>query len=111
MLECHCRGGNVAVPTWLAPSAMHVVVTHASAKVYAAQANKRAGWTAAMAEENKWTRFRKNIVFYSGHAGLWFVPFAPEACGCMTKEVAVALVSCELHLGRRCGEGAQVQGL
>ena len=62
-----------------------VVVAHAYANAYAAQAAKAAGWTAARAEQTKRTRFRKDV---PDHAAFRFVPFAVETCGCMGKEAA-----------------------
>ena len=62
---------------------MYVVVTHASANSYAAQAAKTAGWTAARAERTKRTRFRNDV---PDHAAFRFVPFAVETCGYMGKE-------------------------
>ena len=58
MVECQCPGDIVAVLRRLEPAAVDVVVAHASAKIYAAQAAKTAGWTAASAEQTKRTRFR-----------------------------------------------------
>ena len=37
------------------------MVAHASEQSYAAQAAKIAGWTAARAEQTKWTRFRIDV--------------------------------------------------
>ena len=54
------------------------MITHASAKSYAAQASKEAGWTAAKAYRTKWARFRKGL---PNHAALRFVPFAVKTCG------------------------------
>ena len=62
---------------------MDVVVAHASAKSYAAEAAKTAGWTAARAKRTKRTRFRKDL---PEHATFRFVPFAVETCGYMGKE-------------------------
>ena len=62
---------------------MNVVIAHASAKSYAAEAAKTAGWTAARAERTKQTRFRKDV---PDHAAFRLVPFAVETCGCMGKE-------------------------
>ena len=83
MVECQRRGGIVAVLPWLELAAMDVLVAQASAKSYAAQAAKTAGWTAARAERTKRTRFRKDV---PDHAAFRFVPFAVETCGYMGKE-------------------------
>ena len=50
MVECQFRGDIVAVLPRLELAAVDVVVAHASAKSYATQAAKTAGWTAAKAE-------------------------------------------------------------
>ena len=55
MEECQRRGDNVAVPPRLELAAVDVVVVHASAKPYAAEAAKTAGWTAVRAERTKRT--------------------------------------------------------
>ena len=60
MVECQRRGDIVAVLPRLELAAVDVVVVHASAKSYAAEAAKTAGWTAARAERTKRTRFRKD---------------------------------------------------
>ena len=52
---------------------MDVVVTHASAKSYAAQAAKEAGLTAARAERTNRKLFRKDVSY---HAAFRFVPLA-----------------------------------
>ena len=62
---------------------MDVVVAHASAKSYAAEAAEAAGWTAARAERSKRTRFRKDV---PDNASFRFVPFAVETFGYMGKE-------------------------
>ena len=49
MGECQRRDDIVAVLSCLELAAVGVVVMHASAKTYAAQAPKQAGWTAATA--------------------------------------------------------------
>ena len=77
------RGDIVAVLPRLGLAAVDVVVAHASAKSYAAEAAKTAGWTAARAERTKRTRFRKDV---PDHAAFRFVPFAVETCGYMGKE-------------------------
>ena len=61
MVECQRRGSIVTVLPRLELGAMDVVVEHASAKSYAAQAAKEAGGTAARAEQTKRTRFRKDV--------------------------------------------------
>ena len=81
MVECQRRGYIVAIMPRLELAAVDVVVAHASAKSYAAQAAKRGGWTAARAEQTKRTRFRKDV---PDHAAFRFVPF--ETCGYMGKE-------------------------
>ena len=69
---------------------MGVVVAHASAQSYAAQAAKETGWTAARPEQIKRTRLRKDL---PDHDGFRFVPFAVETCGYMGKG-AVRFVAC-----------------
>ena len=61
MVECQRRGDIVAVLPRHELAAVDVVVAHVSAKSYAAQAAKTAGWTAARAEQTKRTRFRKDV--------------------------------------------------
>ena len=79
-----CRAGDiVAVLPRLELAAVDVVVAHASAKSYAAEAAKTAGWTAARAEQTKRTRFRKDV---PDHAACRFVPFVVETCGYMGTE-------------------------
>ena len=73
MVECQHRADTVAVLPRLELAAVDVVVPHASAKSYAAQAAKTAGWTAARAEPTKRTRFSKDV---PDHAAFRFVPFA-----------------------------------
>ena len=73
-----CRGDIVAVLPRLELAAVDVVVAHAFAKSYAAEAAKTSGWTAARAERTKRTRFRKYV---SDYVAFRFVPFAVEACG------------------------------
>ena len=51
----------MAVLPRLVLAAVHVMVAHASEQSYAAQAAKIAGWTAARAEQTKWTRFRIDV--------------------------------------------------
>ena len=82
MVENQRRGDIVAVLPRLELAAVDVVVAHASAKSYATQAAKTAGWTAARAERTKRTRFRKD----ADHAAFRFVPLAVETCGYMGKE-------------------------
>ena len=79
MAECQRRGDTVAVLPRLELAAVDAVVAHAyaSAKPYAAQAAKTAGWTAARAERTKRTRLRKDVP----DAAFRFVPFAFETCG------------------------------
>ena len=84
MVECHRRGDIVAVLPRLELEAVDVVVAHASAKSYAAEAAKTDGWTAARAERTKRTRFRKDV---PDHPAFRFLPFAVETCGYMGKEV------------------------
>ena len=71
---------TVAVLLRLELAAVDVVVAHASAKSYAAEAAKTAGWTAARAERTKRARFRNDV---PDHAAFRFVPFAVETCGYM----------------------------
>ena len=75
------------------------MVAHASAKSYAAEAAKTAGWTAARAERTKRMRFRKDV---PDHVAFRFVPFAVEACGYMGK-AAVKFVN-RLAIGDIAGE-------
>ena len=82
MVECQRRGYIVAVLPRLELVAVDVVVAHVSAKLYAAQAAKTAGWT-ARAERTERTRFRKDV---PDHAAFRFVQFADETCGYMGKE-------------------------
>ena len=83
MVERQHRGDIVAVLPRLELAAVDVVVAHASAKSYAAQAAKTAGWTAARAKQTKRTQFMKDV---PDHAAFRFVPFAVETCGYMGKE-------------------------
>ena len=83
MVERQRRGDIVAVLPRLELAAVDFVVAHASAKSYAAQAAKTAGWTAARAEQTKRTRFRKHV---PDHAAFRFVPFEVETCGYMGNE-------------------------
>ena len=83
MVECQRRGDIVAVLPRLELAAVDVVVAHASAKSYAAEAAKIAGGTAARTERTNRTRFRKDV---PDHAAFRFVPFAVETCGYMGKE-------------------------
>ena len=53
IVECQRRGDTVAVMPRLELAAVDVVVAHASAKSYAAQAARTAGCTAARAERTK----------------------------------------------------------
>ena len=64
-------------------AAVDVVVVHASAKSYAAQAAKAAGWTSARAKRTKRMRFRQDV---PDRAAFRFVPVAVETCGYMGKE-------------------------
>ena len=89
MVECQRRGDIVAVLLRLALAAVDVMVAHAPAKSYAAQAAKTAELTAARAEQTKHARFRKDA---PDHAAFRFVPFAVETCGHMGKQ-AVKLVN------------------
>ena len=70
-------------------------------RLYAAEAAKTAGWTAARAEWTKRTRFRKDV---PDHAAFTFVPFAVEMCGYMGKE-AVTFVN---HLGDIAAESGRI---
>ena len=83
MVECQRRGDIVAVLPRLELAAVNVVVAHASAKSYPAEAAKTAGWTAARAERTKRTWFRKDV---PDHAAFRFVPFAVETSGYMGRE-------------------------
>ena len=83
MVKCQRRGDIVAVLPRFELAAVDVVVAHGSAKSYAAQAAKTAGWTAARAEQTKRTRFRKDV---RDHHEFGFVPFAVVTCGYMGKE-------------------------
>ena len=83
MVECQRRGDFVSMLPQLELAAVDVVVAHASAKLYAAEAARTAGWTAARAERTKRTRFRKEV---PDHAAFRFVPFAVKTCGYMGKE-------------------------
>ena len=73
----------MAVLPRLELAAVDVVVAHASAKSYAAEAAKTAGWTAARAEQTKRTLFSNYV---PDHAAFRFVPFAVETCRYMGKE-------------------------
>ena len=83
MVDCQRQGDIVAVLPRLALAAVDVLVVHASAKSYAAQAAKTSGWTAAKAERTKRTQTRNDV---SDNAALSFVPFAVETCGYEGKE-------------------------
>ena len=84
MGDCQCWGDIVAVLPRRDRAAVDVVVAHAYAKSYAAQAAKESGWTTstARAERTKRTRFRQDVL---NHAAFWFVPLAVETCGYMGK--------------------------
>ena len=99
MVECQRRNDTVAVLPRLELAAVDVEVAQASAKSYAAQAAKTAGWTAARAEQTKWARFRKDL---PDHAAFRFVPF--EMCGYMGKQ-AVKFVN---RLGAIAAESGRV---
>ena len=86
MVKYQRRGEIVAALPQLVLAAVDVVVAHASAKSYTAQAVKTAGWTATRAEQTKRTRFGED---FPDHAALWFVPFAVETCGCMGKKAVM----------------------
>ena len=101
MVECQRRGDIVAVLPRLELAAVDVVVAHASAKSYAAEAAKASGWTAARAERSKRTWFRKDV---PDHAAFRFVPFAVETCGYMGKE-AVKFVN---RLGDIAAESGRI---
>ena len=66
-----------------------VLVAHASAKSYGAEAAKTAGWTPARAKQKKRTGFGKHVPY---QAAFRIVPFAVETCGYMGKE-AVSFVN------------------
>ena len=61
MVECQRQGDIVAVLPRLELAAVDVVVSHASAESYFAEAAKTAGWTVARAERTKRTRLRKDV--------------------------------------------------
>ena len=92
MVECQRWGDIVAVLPRLELAAVDVVVAHACAQSHTAQAAKEIGWTAAMAEQTKRTRSRKDV---PDHAAFRLVPFAVDTCGYMCKEV------CEPPRGHR----------
>ena len=83
MVECQRRADIVTVLPRRELAALDFVVTHATAKLYAAEAAKKAGWTAARAEQIKRTGFRKDLPDYTA---LQLVPFAVETCGNRGKE-------------------------
>ena len=89
MVKCQRRGDIVVVLPRLEMVAVDLVVSHASAQSYAANACKETGWTAAKAERTKRTWFQKDV---PDHKAFRFVPFAVESCGYMGKE-AVRFVS------------------
>ena len=86
--------------------AVDVVVAPASARSYAAQTAKTAGWTPARAEQTKRTTFRKDVnvnVHVSNvpdHATFRFVPFAVETCGYMGKEAVTFVIRLEYFAAR-----------
>ena len=100
MVECQRRSDIVAMLPRLELAAVDVVVAHASATLYAAQAANTAGWTAVRDEQTKWIGFRKDVLDY---AAFRFVPFAVETCGYMGEE-AVKFVN-------RLGDIAAESGL
>ena len=94
-------GDIVAVLPRLELGAVDVVVAHASAMSYAAEAAKTAGWTAARAERSKRTRFRKDV---PDHAEIRFVPFSVETYGYVGQE-AVKFVN---RLGDIAAESGRI---
>ena len=87
MVECQLRGDIVAVLPRLELATVDVVVAHASAISFAAQASKDAGWTAVRAavraERTKPVRLRNDV---PDRAAFRFMLFAAETCGYMGKE-------------------------
>ena len=100
-MECQRQGDIVAVLLRFELGPVDVVVAHASAKSYAAEAAKTTGWTAARAELTKRTRFRKDV---PDHAAFRFVPLAVETCGYMVKD-AVKFVN---RLGNIAAESGRI---
>ena len=101
MVDCQRRGDIVAVLQRLDVAAVDVVVAHASAKSYAAQAVKTAEWTVARAERTKRTWFRKDV---PDHAAFRFAQSAVETFGYMGKE-AVKFVN---RLGDIAAESGRI---
>ena len=101
MVACQPRGDIVAVLPRLELGAVDVVVAHASAKSYAAEAAKTGRWTTARVEQTKRIRFEKDV---PGYAALRFVPFAAETCGYTGKE-AVKFVN---RLGDIAAESGRI---
>ena len=60
------------------PVEVGVVVGHAAARPYAAQAAKQAGWTSLRAEQTQQKRSTSGV---SHHAAIKFLPYAVETCG------------------------------
>ena len=56
MVESQRSAAIVAVPPQLERGPVALVVTHASALLYATHATQEAGWMAARTEQTKWTR-------------------------------------------------------
>ena len=91
----------MAVLPRLELAAVDVVVAHASAKSYSAEATETAGWTAARAERSKRTRFRKDVPDLAAFRSL---PFPVETCGYMGKQ-AVKFVN---RLGDIAAESGRI---
>ena len=111
-------GVMVAVLSPCVLAAVDVEVAHAFATTYAAQAARKAGWTAARAERTKRTRFSKDV---PDHAAFRFVPYAVETCGCMAVRSVNRLGDITVESGRNrkgacavgnavsVGDGAEVE--
>ena len=95
--KCQSRGGIMMVLQRLEVVEVHAVVAHASAKSYATQAAKEAGWTTARAERAMRARFYKDV---PDHAAFRFVPFVAEACGYMGTDKS-------LNMNQRVGTAAE----
>ena len=113
-------GVMVAVLSPCVLAAVDVEVAHAFATTYAAQAARRAGWTAARAERTKRTPFSKDV---PDHAAFLFVPhaYAVETCGCRAVRSVNHLGDITVESGRNrkgvcaggnavsAGDGAEVE--
>ena len=77
------RSDIAAVLLRLGLTAVEMTLTHAWAKLYAAQAATRASVTVARAEQTKRTRFRNDV---PGSSEFQFVPFATELHGYKGKQ-------------------------